>query len=128
MKRKNTTINVNILMFIVLVVSFFSIVIKLSMISLQEETDGINLTQFNKNNQNDLYINCLKKAEQERQEKLILLESGINYCITNDTPPDIIYDVIKKYRDKLNITIDQAKEQKIEEPKSKKKTKISVKK
>lgn len=88
---------------------------------------NICVTQFNKDNQNDLYINCLKKAEQERQEKLILLESGINYCITNDTPPDIIYDVIKKYRDKLNITIDQVKEQKIEDPKSKKKTKISVK-
>jgi hypothetical protein len=67
-------------------------------------------TQFNKDNENDSYINCVKKAEQERQEKLMLLESGINYCITDDTPPEIIYDVIKKYRDKLNITIDKAKD------------------
>lgn len=85
-------------------------------------------TQFNKDSENDSYINCLKKAEQERQEKLMLLESGINYCITDDTPPEIIYDVIKKYRDKLNITIDKAKESKDDETKIKKKLKEKDKK
>ena len=50
MKRKNnTTINVSILIFVVLVVSFFSIVIKLSLVSLSEETDGVNLKEFTKN-------------------------------------------------------------------------------
>ena len=46
MKRKNNTINVSKLVFVVLVFSFLSIVIKLSLVSLSEETDGVNLTAF----------------------------------------------------------------------------------
>ena len=46
MKRKKTTVNISLVIFIVLVLSFFSIVIKLSMVSLRKTTDGINLKQF----------------------------------------------------------------------------------
>ena len=58
MKRKNTTINVNIWMFIVLVVSFFSIVIKLAFISLAPKTDGIDLKAFveNRNTEKDMFF------------------------------------------------------------------------
>ena len=49
MKRKNNTINVHILIFVVLILSFSAIVIKLSFIALGETTDGINLTEFTKN-------------------------------------------------------------------------------
>ena len=46
MKRKKTTVNISLVIFIVLVLSFFSIVIKLSMVSLRKTTDGIDLKQF----------------------------------------------------------------------------------
>ncbi len=46
MKRKKTTVNISLVIFIVLILSFFSIVIKLSMVSLRKTTDGIDLKQF----------------------------------------------------------------------------------
>ena len=49
MKRKKTTINISFIIFIVLVLSFFSIVIKLGMISLRKTTDGIDLKEFMEN-------------------------------------------------------------------------------
>ena len=50
MKRKNnTTINVHWFILVVLVLSFLSIVSKLTIISLSDETDGVNLKNFTKN-------------------------------------------------------------------------------
>lgn len=49
MRRRNNTINVSKIIFVVLVFSFFAIVIKLSLVSLNETTDGINLTAFVEN-------------------------------------------------------------------------------
>lgn len=49
MKRKNNTINVSKIIFVVLVFSFFAIVIKLTLVSLKKTTDGIDLTAFVEN-------------------------------------------------------------------------------
>ncbi|MBQ4031472.1 MAG: penicillin-binding protein [Bacilli bacterium] len=49
MKRKKTTVNISLVIFIVLILSFFSIVIKLSMVSLRKTTDGVDLKQFKDN-------------------------------------------------------------------------------
>ena len=46
MKRKTRTITISKLIFVVLVISFFSIVIKLSLVSLTKTTDGVDLTAF----------------------------------------------------------------------------------
>ncbi len=46
MKRKNDTIKVNKLIFVVLGLSFFAIVFQLFCVALKEETNGINLTKF----------------------------------------------------------------------------------
>ena len=46
MKRKNSTINISKIISIVLVFSFFAIIIKLSFVSLSKETDGVDLTAF----------------------------------------------------------------------------------
>ena len=102
MKRKNTTINVNILMFIVLVVSFFSIVIKLSMISLQEETDGINLTQFNKNRNTTKEVLKAKRGTIYSSNNEILAHSVNSYTLiaylseSRTTDPDNPHHVVDK--------------------------------
>lgn len=46
MKRKSKTINVSKLIFVVLVLSFFAAVIKLSYVSLNKTVDGIDLTEW----------------------------------------------------------------------------------
>lgn len=56
MKRKNNTINVSGLIFVVLVFSFFAIVIKLSFVSLAKTTDNINLTAFVENRNTETEI------------------------------------------------------------------------
>lgn len=102
MKRKNTTINVNIWMFIVLVVSFFSIVIKLSMISLQEETDGINLTQFNKNRNTTKEVLKAKRGTIYSSNNEILAHSVNSYTLiaylseSRTTDPDNPHHVVDK--------------------------------
>ena len=55
-KRKSTTINVNKIIFVVLILSFFAISIKVAMVAFAEKTDGINLTEFvnNRNTQKDV--------------------------------------------------------------------------
>ncbi len=56
MKKKNNTINVNKIIFVVLVLSFFAISLKLLIVGLAKTTDGINLTEFvaNRNTQKDI--------------------------------------------------------------------------
>jgi penicillin-binding protein 2B len=100
MKRKNTTINVNILMFIVLVFSFFSIVVKLSMISLQEETDGVNLTQFTKNRNTTKEILKAKRGTIYSSNNEILAHSVNSYTLiaylseSRTTDPDNPHHVV----------------------------------
>lgn len=56
MRRRNNTINVSKIIFVVLVASFFAITIKLSLISLAKETDGLDLTAFvnNRNTEKEI--------------------------------------------------------------------------
>ena len=102
MKRKNTTINVNIWMFIVLVVSFFSIVIKLSMISLQEKTDGINLTEFTKNRNTTKEVLKAKRGTIYSSNNEILAHSVNSYTLiaylseSRTTDPDNPHHVVDK--------------------------------
>lgn len=55
-KRKSNTINVNKVIFVVLIISFFAISIKVSFVALAEKTDGLNLSEFvqNRNTQRDI--------------------------------------------------------------------------
>ena len=56
MRRRGNTINISKIIFVVLVASFFAIVIKLSLISLAKETDGLDLTAFvnNRNTEKEI--------------------------------------------------------------------------
>ena len=56
MKRKKTTVNISLVIFIVLVLSFFAIVIKLGMVSLKKTTDGVDLKEFmdNRNTEKEI--------------------------------------------------------------------------
>ncbi|MGN1372275.1 MAG: penicillin-binding protein [Candidatus Coprovivens sp.] len=56
MKRKKSTVNINILILFVLIFSFFAIVIKLSFVALAPTTDGIDLTAFvnNRNTEKEI--------------------------------------------------------------------------
>ena len=49
MKKKSKTINVSIIIFVVLVLSFCAIIAKLSFVALAKNVDGMNLTEFVKN-------------------------------------------------------------------------------
>ena len=49
MKKKSKTINVSIIIFVVLVLSFCAIIAKLSFVALAKKVDGMNLTEFVKN-------------------------------------------------------------------------------
>ena len=49
MKKKSKTINVSIIIFVVLVLSFCAIIAKLSYVALAKKVDGMNLTEFVKN-------------------------------------------------------------------------------
>ena len=82
MKRKNnTTINVSILVFVVLVVSFFSIVIKLSLVSLSEETDGVNLKEFTKNRNTVTEVLKAQRGTIYSSDNEILAQSVNSYTL-----------------------------------------------
>jgi penicillin-binding protein 2B len=102
MKRKNTTINVNIWMFIVLVLSFCSIVFKLSMISLKEEIDGVNLTQFAKNKYTTKEVLKAKRGTIYSSNNEILAHSVNSYTLiaylseSRTTDPDNPHHVVDR--------------------------------
>lgn len=56
MKKENKTINFSVIIFVVLMFSFFAIIIKLSYVSLNKTTDGIDLTAFvdNRNTEKEI--------------------------------------------------------------------------
>ena len=49
MKKKSKTINVSIIIFVVLVLSFCAIIAKLSFVALAKKVDGVDLADFVKN-------------------------------------------------------------------------------
>ena len=81
MKRKNNTINVSKLIFVVLVLSFFSIVIKLAFVSLAKETDGINLTSFVENRNTEKEILKAERGTIYSADGEILAQSVNSYTV-----------------------------------------------
>lgn len=102
MKRKNNTINVSILMFGLLVLSFFAIIIQLSMVSLKKETDGINLTEFTKNRNTTKEILKAKRGTIYSSNNEILAHSVNSYTLiaylseSRTTNPDNPQHVVDK--------------------------------
>ena len=81
MKRKNNTINVSKLIFVVLVVSFFAIVIKLSFVSLADKTDGIDLTAFVENRNTEKEILKAERGDIISSDGEILTQSVNSYTV-----------------------------------------------
>ena len=104
MKRKNNTINVSKYIFVVLVVSFFSIVIKLSFVSLSKETNGINLTEFVKNRNTEKETIKAQRGTIYSVDGEILAHSVNSYTViailsesrtTNEDDPEHVVDYEK---------------------------------
>ena len=81
MKRKNSTINVSKIIFVVLVVSFFSIVIKLAFISLAPKTDGIDLKAFVENRNTEKEILKAKRGNIYSVDGSIMAQSVNSYTL-----------------------------------------------
>ena len=81
MKRKNNTVNINFFMFGFLVLSFFAIIAKLTMVSLKTEIDGINLTEFNKNKNTTKEILKAKRGTIYSSDDEILAHSVNSYTL-----------------------------------------------
>ena len=81
MKRKNNTINVSRWIFIVLVFSFFAIVIKLSFVSMAKTTDGIDLTAFVENRNTETEILQAKRGSIYSIDGEILAQNVNAYTV-----------------------------------------------
>ncbi len=81
MKRKNNTINVSKIIFVVLVFSFFAIVIKLSFVSLASKTDGIDLTAFVENRNTEEEILKANRGSIFSTDGEILAQSINSYTV-----------------------------------------------
>lgn len=77
MKRKNKTVNISILIFIVLVVSFFCAAIKLLLVALSKTTDGINLVEL-KNSRNTVTDTLIAKRGSILSADGEILSQNIN--------------------------------------------------
>lgn len=77
MKRKNKTVNISILIFIVLVVSFFCAAIKLLLVALSKTTDGINLVEL-KNSRNTVTDTLIAKRGSILSTDGEILSQNIN--------------------------------------------------
>lgn len=104
MKRKNNTINVSKIIFVVLVFSFFAIVIKLGFISLAEKTDGINLTAFVENRNIEEEILKANRGSIYSSDSEILAQSINSYTViaylseTRTKDPENPHHVVDKER------------------------------
>lgn len=81
MKRKNNTINVSKIIFVVLVFSFFAIVIKLSLVSLKKTTDGIDLTAFVENRNTEKEILKANRGSILSADGEVLAQSINSYTL-----------------------------------------------
>lgn len=81
MKRKNNTINVSKLIFVVLVFSFCAIIIKLAFVSLGKTTDGINLTAFVENRNTEKEILKAERGSIISADGEILAHSINSYTV-----------------------------------------------
>ncbi len=81
MKRKNSTINVSKLVFVVLVFSFFAIIIKLSFVSMAKTTDGIDLTAFVENRNTETEVLQAKRGSIYSVDGEILAQNVNAYTV-----------------------------------------------
>ncbi len=81
MRRRNNTINVSKIIFVVLVFSFFAIVIKLSLVCLNETTDGVNLTAFVENRNTETRILKASRGSIYSNDGDILAQSINSYTL-----------------------------------------------
>ncbi len=79
MKRKKSTVNINILILVVLIFSFFSIVIKLSLVALAPKTDGIDLAAFVKNRNTEKEILTAERGTIYSADGETLAQSVTSY-------------------------------------------------
>ncbi len=81
MKRKSNTINVSKIIFVVLVFSFFAIIIKLSLVSLADKTNGIDLTTFVENRNTETEILKAERGKIFSTDGEILAQSVYAYKV-----------------------------------------------
>lgn len=81
MKRKNNTINVSKIIFVVLVFSFLAIVIKLSLVSLQQKTDGIDLTAFVENRNTETEVLKANRGSIKSADGEVLAQTINSYTL-----------------------------------------------
>ncbi len=81
MKRKKMTINISFVIFIVMVLSFFSIVIKLGMVSLRKTTDGIDLKAFMENRNTEKEILPATRGTIYSTDGEVLAETINSYTV-----------------------------------------------
>ena len=118
MKRKNNTIKVSKLVFIVLVLSFCAAIYKLSAVALKEETDGINLQQFAQNRNTEKEILYATRGNIYSSDGEILAQSVNSYTViaylsssrtTNENNPQHVVDK-EKTAEKLSVVLGMEKE------------------
>ena len=102
MKKKKSTVNINIFILVVLIFSFFSIVIKLSFVSLAPKTDGIDLTAFVNNRNTEKEILSAERGTIYSADGETLAQSVTSYKVvailseTRTKDPDHPQHVVDK--------------------------------
>lgn len=81
MKKKNNTITISKLIFVVLVLSFGAIVIKLSYVALAKNIDGINLSEFVSNRNTETQILKAKRGSIYSSDNELLAKNVNSYTV-----------------------------------------------
>lgn len=81
MRKRNKTVNISIIIFIVLVFSFGAIIVKLSLVSLSKETDGINLTEFVENRNTETETLTASRGSIYTSDGEILAQNVNSYTV-----------------------------------------------
>jgi len=81
MKKKNQTINISFVIFVVLVLSFLAVIIKLSFVALAKETDGIDLTAFVENRNTETETLVASRGSILSSDGEILAQSVNSYTV-----------------------------------------------
>lgn len=59
--------------------------------------------KYNRNKQSAKYDQCILEVESDRLNKMKILEQSANHCFNDETDPEVIDAVMKKYREAPNI-------------------------
>ena len=81
MKKKNNTITISKLIFVVLVLSFGAIVVKLSYVALAKNIDGINLSEFVSNRNTETQILKAKRGSIYSSDNELLAKNVNSYTV-----------------------------------------------